>query len=132
MPPGHVLALLLLGLECLELDVEIGPALDPCWSPTPTLPWLCPCSGASAWNSLSYRPRDHAVQNLGRPESDSWRWLLKGPGAGSVHRDRRLPAPSLAGLSPLSGLRQQRLPHQESQPHLKAGRKGLARCRCHT
>lgn len=84
MPPGHVLALLLLGLECLELDVEIGPALDPCWSPTPTLPLArfpgcVPAQEPVPGNSLTYKPRDQAVQNLGRPESDSWRWLLEGP-----------------------------------------------------
>lgn len=60
------------------------PSLDPCWSPTPTLPLArfpgcVPAQEPVPGNSLTYKPRDQAVQNLGRPESDSWRWLLEGP-----------------------------------------------------
>lgn len=144
-PQGLSWSCCVLGLECLELDVEIGLALDPCLSPMEDCPpshahsslgltflAVCLLRIQCAGNSLSYnfltkQCRLWSPQNLNLGD-DCWRALALAVSAGPD--DSLLSAWLVCLLS--QALSSGRLPQEESQPHLKAGSKDLVRCRCHT
>lgn len=101
MPRGLSWPCCVLGLECLELDVEIGPAPDPRLSPTedrppsralfprPRFPGCVPAQEPVFWEQSQLQARDQAVRIFGRPRirnlemaaGGPWRWCLQGPTA---------------------------------------------------